>query len=246
MVSTDSFDDTIFTLMVNSINVSCAAKLVEGKYAIFSRSSSVSEEHNSFPLFAILYKDFILMFFFKIYISKQNNELYLEFKGISQKTASIYVPALYDGIVTISLNNTKNEIYDYLINKYMPYVRQVLQNTSYEFKENKAVTLLNSKWVAPFLDMGKWQFIDKKKIGVRPPAPFSYYEAELRKAKNTIPIIRASEYKIIDFEVYKGFDNDYVYIISKGYIWGVILERYNYFLTYLSKEQKIYKELEVL
>lgn len=244
MVSADSFDDTIFTLMVNSINVSCAAKLVEDKYAIFSRNSSVSEEHNSFPLFAILYKDFILMFFFKIYISKQNNELYLEFKGISQKTASIYVPALYDGIVTISLNNTKNEIYDYLINKYMPYVRQVLQNTSYEFKENKAVTLLNSKDFAPFLDIEKWQFIDKKKIAIRPLASFSYYEAEIKKVKNNLPIIRIPEYKIIEFYVYKSTNSEFVYIVNEEHIWGVPIDRYNYFLTYCLKEQKVYKELE--
>ena len=246
MVSDNSFDDTIFSFMDISFNELSAAKLVEDKYVVFNYNSQANDKYNSFPLFATLYKDFILMFFFKIYISKQYNKMYLEFKGVSQNTASTYVPTLYNGIETISLNNAKDEIYDYLINEYMPHAKQILQNTVYEFEENKAVTLLNSKWVAPFLDMGKWQFIDKKKIGVRPPAPFSYYEAELRKAKNTIPIIRVSEYKIIDFEVYKGFDNDYVYIISKGYIWGVTLERYNYFLTYLSKEQKIYKELEVL
>ena len=244
MVSDNSFDDTIFSFMDISFNELSAAKLVEDKYVIFNYNSQANDKYNSFPLFATLYKDFILMFFFKIYISKQNNELYLEFKGVSQNTASAYAPALYNGIATISLNNTKDKIYDYLINKYMPYAKQILQNTVYEFEENKAVTLLNSKEVAPFLDIEKWQFIDKKKIAIRPPAPFLYYETELKKAKSTIPIIRASEYKIVDFEVYKGFSNDYVYIISKGYVWGVTLERYNYFLTYLLKKQKIYIELE--
>lgn len=244
MVSDNSFDDIMFSFMDISFNELSAAKLVEDKYVVFDYNSQVNDKYNSFPLFATLYKDFILMFFFKIYISKQNNELYLEFKGVSQKTASIYVPALYDGIVTISLNNTKNEIYDYLINKYMPYVRQVLQNTSYEFEENKAVTLLNSKDFAPFLDIEKWQFIDKKKIAIRPLASFSYYEAEIKKVRNNLPIIRIPEYKIIEFYVYKSTNSEFVYIVSEEHIWGVPIDRYNYFLTYCLKEQKVYRELE--
>ena len=118
MVSDNSFDDTVFSFMDISFNELSAAKLVEDKYVVFNYNSQANDKYNSFPLFATLYKNFILMFFFKIYISKQYNKMYLEFKGVSQNTASTYVPALYNGIETISLNNAKDEIYNQRITIY--------------------------------------------------------------------------------------------------------------------------------
>ena len=129
MVLDNSFDDIVFSFVENSMNVSCAAKLIEDKYAILDRNNQANNKHNSFPLFAIVCDNLILMFFFKFYISKQNNEMYLEFEGISQKNASKYVSILYNGIATVSLNNAKEEIEKYLIDEYIPYTKEILKNT---------------------------------------------------------------------------------------------------------------------
>lgn len=245
MALDNSFDDTIFSFVENSMNMSCAGKLVEDKLAIFDCNSQINDKYNSFPLFGILYEHFILMFFFKVYISKQYNKMYLEFKGVSQKSVSTYVPLLNNGIATISLDNVKEDIENYLQDEFILHAKYIFKDTSYEFDESRVITLPNSKEILPFLDMGKWQLIDKKKIAMRPLASFIHYEIEIKKVKSTIPIIRASEYKIIEFEIYKNSSKEYVYIISNGFIWGVPIDRYNYFLTYLLKEQEVYKELEV-
>lgn len=250
MFPDNSFDDTIFTFLDGSMCAPYAAKLVNNIDSIATYKSVVNDKYNNFPLLSIVYDNFALIFFFKVYINLQFNEMYIEFNGISHKDAEEFVHMFYDGVHTISLDNARKELKKYIYGQFLGLAHIMFKDTQFEFEDNQLFGFLRYGDIVPFLNLDKLTLVSKKKIAMRPIKTFVRDELErlVETQSKNVPIIHNPEYKIIEFNVYKNSTENNVYIINNDpihrFIWGMPAAYYSNFKEYLSNKYKIYREVE--
>ena len=244
-----SSNNAIFAFIESNMGVSRAAKLIDYVETGENDDLYSNDRYNSFALFSIVYNEFALMFFFSIYISKRYNEMYIEFKGVSQKAAGKYVPEMLKGIYAISLNNTESELKEYLEEIFISHLHIVLKDTEYAFNDSDVLSFVSDGEIAPFLYIDKWKFIEKKKIGVRTLRNFLQDEIDNLFENRNMADLYTSDYRVIEFDLYRGSSEKYVYIKSNypnnSYVWGIPTKIYVYFFMYLLNNQEVYKELEI-
>lgn len=237
-----SSNNAIFAFIESNMGVSRAAKLIDYVETGENDDLYSNDRYNSFPLFSIVYNEFALMFFFSVYISRRYNEMYIEFKGVSQKAAGKYVPEMLKGIYAISLNNTESELKEYLEEIFIPHLHIVLKNTEYDFNNSEVLSFISDGEITPFLYIDKWKFIEKKKMGIRPLRNFLQDEIDNLFENRDMTDLYSQDYKVIEFELYRGSSEKYVYIKSNypnnSYIWGIRTDNWETFVAFLRHNRR--------